>query len=102
AVLDRLGSRQDATSIDAYQLSNGALVPNGALTKGATYTNTERAAAMLRLDYRPDDVLSVFGEYFYLTHHYRTHQRTSTVSVSAVSGELDASRARFGFNDSSS
>jgi iron complex outermembrane receptor protein len=102
AVIDRLGSRQDAASIAAYQLSNGALVPNGALTKGATYTNTQRAAAMLRVDYRPDDALSVFGEYFYMAHHYRTDQRTSTVSVSAVNGELDASSASFGFNDSSS
>jgi TonB-dependent receptor len=99
AVIDRLGSRQDATSIDTYQLSSGSLVPNGALTKGATYTNTQRSAAMLRLDYRPADALSVFGEYFYMTHHFRTDQRTSTVSVSAVNGELEASSARFGFND---
>lgn len=102
AVLDRLGSRQDAASIAAYQLSNGTLVPNGALTDAATYTNTQRAAAMLRLDYRLDDALSVFGEYFYMTHHYRTDQRTSSVSISAVDGEIDASSARFGFNHSSS
>jgi iron complex outermembrane receptor protein len=102
AVIDRLGSRQDATSIDAYQVSNGSLIPYGALTKGATYTNTQRAAAMLRLDYKRDDSLSVFGEYFYMTHDYRTDQRTSTVSVSAVNGELEASSARFGFNRSSS
>jgi len=102
AVIDRLGSRQDATSIAAYQLVNGALIPNGTATQGATYTNTQRAAAMLRFDYRPDDALSTFGEYFYMTHHYRTDQRTSTVSVSASGGQLRAASARFGFNDSSS
>jgi TonB-dependent receptor len=102
AVIDRLGSRQDATSIAAYQLSNGTLVPNGQLTKGATYTNTQRSAAMLRLDYRPHDEVSVFAEYFFMAHRYRTDQRTSTVLVSEVNGELDASSARFGFNDFSS
>jgi len=101
AVIDRLGSRQDATSIAAYQLGNGALIPNGALTRGATYTNTARVSALLRLDYKPDDALSMFGEYLYMAHEFRTDQRTSTVLVSATSDEIAASSARFGFDDAS-
>jgi hypothetical protein len=72
AGIDRLGSRQDALSTAGFSTVNGALVPNGALTKGETYTKSERISAMARLDFRPTEKLSLFAEYFYLSHDFTT------------------------------
>lgn len=107
---DQLGSRQDAVSVAGYSTVNGNLVPNGALTKGETYTASRRVSAMARLDFRPSDALSLFAEYFYMSHEFTTDQRTSTVTVSAAnasnvtanSGQFSSGSATFGFNHSSS
>lgn len=99
AGIDRLGSRQDAISVASYTSVAGQLVPNGALTRGATYTRSERVSAMSRLDFRPTDALSLFGEYFYFSHDFTTDQRTSSATVSAATatgaapGEGQFSRA---------
>jgi iron complex outermembrane receptor protein len=110
AGIDRLGSRQDALSTAGFSTVNGALVPNGALTKGETYTKSERISAMARLDFRPTEKLSLFAEYFYLSHDFTTDQRTSsaTVSASAVSGasastgQFSSASANYGFNHADS
>ncbi|MGH1558883.1 hypothetical protein ACRAWD_16695 [Caulobacter segnis] len=81
-------------------------MPNGALTKGETYSASQRVSAMARLDYRSSDRLSLFGEYFYLEHDFRTEQRTSTVTVAAAGasnptangGQFNAASATYGFN----
>lgn len=107
---DQLGSRQDALSVAGYSNMNGNLVPNGALTKGETYTKSRRVSAMARLDFRPTDTLSMFAEYFYMSHNFTTDQRTSTVTVSAAnatgvtanSGQFSAGSASFGFNHAAS
>lgn len=110
ADIDELGSRQDALSVAGYNSVNGNLVPNGALTKGETYTKSKRISAMARLDFRPTDKLSMFAEYFYMSHDFTTYQRTSTFTVSSANatdvssnqGQFGSGNATFGFNDSAS
>ncbi len=80
---DRLGSRQDALSVAGYRDIAGNLVPDGRLTRGQTYTRTQRVYAMARLDFQPNDRLALFAEYFYFSHNYTTDQITSAVTVSA-------------------
>lgn len=106
ASLDRLGSRQDAVSVASFSVINGTQIPNGALTKGETYSASQRVSAMARLDYKPSEALSLFGEYFYLEHDFRTEQRTATVTVAAAgasnptanAGQFNAGSATYGFN----
>jgi TonB-dependent receptor len=108
ASLDRLGSRQDAVSVTGFSRIDGALVPNGALTRGETYTRTQRISAMGRLDARPSERLSLFAEYFFMRHDFTTEQRTAAVSVaaadvrnvSASSGQFGAAAVSYGFNRS--
>ncbi len=109
ASLDRLGSRQDAVSATSFSRLAGALVPNGALTRGETYTSTQRISVMGRLDARPSERLSLFAEYFLMRHDFTAEQRTATVSVAAAdatnvstrSGQFGGAGVSYGFNRSS-
>jgi iron complex outermembrane recepter protein len=104
--LDRLGSRQDATSIAGYSLVKGFDIPNGALTQGATYTQSQRVSALVRFDARPTQHLTLFGEYFYLQHDFQTDQQTASASVAAAraadvtatSGQFNTASSVYGFN----
>ncbi len=106
ANLDRLGSRQDAVSTAGYGRVGGLLLPDGALTRGETYTRTQRASAMVRLDARPAPRLALFAEYFILRHEFSTEQRTATLVVragdaSAVTegaGQFGLGAPTYGFN----
>lgn len=108
ASLDRLGSRQDAVSVTNFGRLDGVLVPSGALTRGETYTRTQRLSAMARLDAAPNERLALFAEYFFLQHDFTTEQRTATVTVAAMdaselaahSGQFGASGVSYGFNRS--
>jgi iron complex outermembrane recepter protein len=104
--LDRLGSRQDAVSIGGYSVINGFYVPDGALTRGATYTTTKRVSTLVRFDARPTDTLKLFGEYLYLQHDFEADQQTASASVQAaqavavtpVSGQFNSASEIYGFN----
>jgi TonB-dependent receptor len=104
--LDRLGSRQDARSVAGYRVITGFDVPNGALTAGETYTQTQRASALVRFDARLARGLAVFGEYLYLQHDFQTDQQTASASVAAAqavaitatSGQFHSAGQVYGFN----
>lgn len=104
--LDRLGSRQDARSIAGYKVITGFDVPNGALAVGETYTQTQRASALVRFDARLAPDLALFGEYLYLQHDFQTDQQSASASVSAAeavatsatSGQFYSASQVYGFN----
>lgn len=104
--LDKLGSRQDAVSIAGYSPINGFDVPNGAITRGETYTHTRRVAALVRFDARATDTLTLFGEYLYLQHHFETDQQTASASVvatqvaavTATGGQFNSASQVYSFN----
>ena len=104
--LDRLGSRQDARSVAGYKVITGFDVPNGALTAGETYTQTQRASALVRFDARLARDLAVFGEYLYLQHDFQTDQQSASASVAAAeavaitatSGQFYSAGQVYGFN----
>jgi iron complex outermembrane receptor protein len=104
--LDRLGSRQDARSIAGYKVITGFEVPNGSLTAGETYTQTQRISALARLDARLARDLAVFGEYLYLQHDFQTDQQSASASVSAseavattaTSGQFYSASQVYGFS----
>lgn len=111
AGMDRLGSRQDAVSVAGYRDVGGKFVPDGRLTRGQTYTRTQRLFAMARVDFQPTDRLALFAEYFYLSHRYTTEQISSAITVSAAEavdvtergGRFPrSSSATYGFNHLSS
>ncbi|PVM84529.1 hypothetical protein DDF62_22655 [Caulobacter radicis] len=109
ASLDRLGSRSDAVSLAGFRQIDGISVPNGALTKGQTYSAAQRVSAMARLDARPFDRLSTFAEYFYFSHNFSTDLRTAAASVAAPSvvapsehsGKFGSAAVNYGFNQGS-
>ncbi len=82
--VDQLGSRQDATSVSGFSAVDGSFVPSGALTRGATFANTDRFAGFVRLDAQVTPQLRLFGEYFRLVHDYKTDQYTSAAAVSSA------------------
>jgi len=104
---EQLGSRQDATSVTSLLPIGGDDVPYGALTRGETYSKTERHSAMVRFDARPSESLSLFAEYFFLEHRFQTDQYTAGVGVSAAAvtdqgrhtGRFDSGTVTYGFNE---
>jgi iron complex outermembrane receptor protein len=84
---DQLGSRQDAVSVAGFNSVNGDFVPNGAMTRGSTFANTQRIAGFARLDAQVTPDLKFFGEYFRFVHQYHTDQYTSSATVTSASAQ---------------
>ena len=104
--VDRLGSRQDALSVTGYTSISGINVPTGSLTRGQTYTSSQRISVLARLDAQLQPDCRLFAEYLYLNHDFQADQQAASVIVAApqasaitpTSGKFNSASATEGFN----